>query len=291
MLTSSFLFGKGFWVNYGWEIFDYVTSAHVASLGNSTIAYPLETVSGSIINPFIISKNIKKIELSHQSRFAGLVSSDIISGQLDINQRTLFNYNILYEGIGSIPDTRGALMDWGFDGVYGTNDVGENNGKLDEGERLDDSKINYFSQRQIAFHSAFLREINQKKIGIGVKLLHYRLDKNYALAYAGLADCYGQRVIRFEYGEEWIDSALYVADLALKINPNLAEAYKAKGLIHMASHKLNKGENATDKALSLNPGYHTAVANKGVFLSTNTVRPSTVSLNCFSLNMDGTNCK
>ena len=183
MLTSSFLFGKGFWVNYGWEIFDYVTSAHVASLGNSTIAYPLETVSGSIINPFIISKNIKKIELSHQSRFAGLVSSDIISGQLDINQRTLFNYNILYEGIGSIPDTRGALMDWGFDGVYGTNDVGENNGKLDEGERLDDSKINYFSQRQIAFHSAFLREINQKKIGIGVKLLHYRLDKNYALGF------------------------------------------------------------------------------------------------------------
>tara|TARA_Y100001970_G_scaffold292294_1_gene432968 strand:+ start:5225 stop:7168 length:1944 start_codon:yes stop_codon:yes gene_type:complete len=120
-------------------------------------------------------------------------------------------------------------------------------------------------QRARSYYGMYTRDGNETSINLLNEAL--AIDKNYALAYAGLADCYGQRVIRFEYGEEWIDSALYVADLALKINPNLAEAYKAKGLIHMASHKLNKGENATDKALSLNPGYHTAVANKGVFLS------------------------
>jgi TolB-like protein/Tfp pilus assembly protein PilF len=120
-------------------------------------------------------------------------------------------------------------------------------------------------QRARSYYGMYTRDGNE----ISINLLNEALgiDKNYALAYAGLADCYGQRVIRFNYGEEWIDSALHVADLALKINPNLAEAYKAKGLIHMASHKLTEGERATDKALSLNPGYHTAVANKGVFLS------------------------
>jgi len=183
VLLSSFQYGRGYWVNYGWEIFNYVTSAHIASLGNATIAYPVETAAGSIINPFFKSKNRKKIELSHQSRYAGLVSSDIFGGQMLVNQRTRLNYNILYEGIGSIPDTREALMDWGLDGVLGTNDAGENNGILDQGERLDKSKINYFSQRQLAFHSSFLRSVNQRKIGVGIKFLNYRLDKHYALGF------------------------------------------------------------------------------------------------------------
>ncbi len=182
-LLTSFQYGTGYWVNYGWEIFNYVTSAHIASLGNATIAYPIETAAGSIINPFFNSKNRKKIELSHQSRYAGLVSSDIIGGQMLVNQRTALNYNILYEGIGSIPDTRDALMDWGLDGIIGTNDIGENNGILDQGERLDKSKINYFSQKQLAFHSSFLRSVNKKKIGVGIKFLHYRLDKHYALGF------------------------------------------------------------------------------------------------------------
>ena len=179
----SIQYGKGYWVNYGWEIFDYVTSAHVASLGNATVAYPIETAAGSIINPFFNLKNRKKIELSHQSRYAGLVSSDILGGQILVNQRTALNFNVLYEGVGSIPDTRDALIDWGLDGVLGTNDAGENNGILDEGERLDKSKINYFSQRQLAFHSSFLRSINNRNIGVGIKFLHYRLDENYALGF------------------------------------------------------------------------------------------------------------
>ena len=120
-------------------------------------------------------------------------------------------------------------------------------------------------QRARSYYGMYTSNDNETAINLFNEAL--TIDKNYALAYAGLADCYGQRVIRFNYGQEWIDSALYVADIALKINPNLAEAYKAKGLIYMASHKLSNGEVSTDKALSLNPGYHTAVANKGVFLS------------------------
>jgi len=183
VLLISFQYGTGYWVNYGWEIFNYVTSAHVASLGNATIAYPIKSAAGSIINPFSQLKDRRKIELSHQSRYSGLINSDIIGGQILVNQKTALNFNILYEGIGSIPDTRGALMDWGLDGVIGTNDIGENNGVLDEGERLDKSKINYFSQRQIAFHSSFLRSVNNQNIGFGIKFLHYKLDNHFALGF------------------------------------------------------------------------------------------------------------
>ena len=120
-------------------------------------------------------------------------------------------------------------------------------------------------QRARSYYGMYTSDGNETAINLLNEALS--IDENYALAYAGLADCYGQRVIRFNYSQEWIDSALYAADIALKINPNLAEAYKAKGLIYMASHNLSEGEINTDKALSLNPGYHTAVANKGVFLS------------------------
>ncbi|HEY4643370.1 MAG TPA: protein kinase, partial [Bacteroidota bacterium] len=53
------------------------------------------------------------------------------------------------------------------------------------------------------------------------------LDPNYALAYAGLGDAYGQRVQRFGFAEGWLDSAVAVTDKAISIDPNLAEAYKA----------------------------------------------------------------
>ncbi len=120
-------------------------------------------------------------------------------------------------------------------------------------------------QRARSYYGMYTKDDNETAINLFNEALS--IDNNYALAYAGLADCYGQRIIRFNYSQEWVDSALHVADIALNINPNLAEAHKAKGLIYMASNKLSKGEASNDKALSLNPGYHTEVANKGVFLS------------------------
>ena len=45
------------------------------------------------------------------------------------------------ESIGDIPDTRNALLDYGLDGMPNTGDIGENNGILDDGERLDQKKL------------------------------------------------------------------------------------------------------------------------------------------------------
>ena len=40
-------------------------------------------------------------------------------------------------------DTRSALFDWGLDGEYGTNDLGEGNGIIDEGDYFVIYKINW----------------------------------------------------------------------------------------------------------------------------------------------------
>ena len=120
-------------------------------------------------------------------------------------------------------------------------------------------------QRARSYYGMYTNDGNETAINLFNEALS--IDKNYALAYAGLSDCYGQRFIRFSYSKDWADSALYTADVALKINPNLAEAHKAKGLAYLGLNMNKKSEVHTDKALELNPGFHTAVANKGIALT------------------------
>ena len=120
-------------------------------------------------------------------------------------------------------------------------------------------------QRARNYYGMYTASANESAISLFNQAL--KLDENYALSYAGLADSYAQRVIRSDYEDSWLDSALNVANIALKINPNLAEAYKAKGLIYLASNNLDLAELNNDKALDINPGYYTAVANKGIFLN------------------------
>ena len=197
IFTINCLFSDVVWVKYGWEIFEYVTDARTAALGNSSIAYNFNTPSGSLINP-ILSNNSKKISLTHQSRFAGMVNIDLIGFSIQSKNKNL-NFNFLYEGIGEIPDTRSMLLDWGSDGKFGTNDYGEGNGTLDEGERLDTDKLRYFNQHQFGIHTSFKHTINNIPIGLGIKVLSYTLDDNYALG-VGLDVGILRRIKRFNFG-------------------------------------------------------------------------------------------
>jgi len=173
-------FSNGYWVNYGWEIFEHVTDARTAALGNATTAYQFGGNSSSLMNPIFSTQGSQEITLAHQSRFAGLLNNDLASFQIQRSGKPI-QINLLYEGIGQIPDTRNMLLDWGNDGQFGTNDPGEGNGILDEGERLDADQIRFFSQHQIGIHAAFNHSFRQMPLGIGIKVLSYILDDHYAL--------------------------------------------------------------------------------------------------------------
>ena len=179
LLTICSTYGKNYNVNYGWEIFEYTQSARTASLG-SAVAADNNNSSSSMRNPIFSKKNKKQISITHQDRFLGILNTDFISFDIKNNKKNI-NLNLIYESIGDIPDTRNVLLDWGYDGQFGTNDLGEGNGVLDEGERLDIEKIAFFSQSRIGIYGASTKEIFSYPVGFGLKIISTSLNNNSSL--------------------------------------------------------------------------------------------------------------
>ena len=180
-LNSSKLYAEVDWVNFGWELFDRISDARITSLAQASIAYPITSSATSMVNPALSHIYNDKIGMTHQSRIAGMVNSEFIGFNKNIDDSSWISFSLLYEGINNIPDTRNILLDWGNDGVFGTFDAGEGNGILDEGERLDINKIGYFNQNQLGVYAAMSKPYNKWKIGLGIKLLFQTLDDHYAL--------------------------------------------------------------------------------------------------------------
>ena len=180
LILSKILFGNVEFVNFGWEAFDYITDARSSALGNSNIAYKFDSPGSTIINPIFVSVEQKYVSLTHQVRFAGLINNDLIGFKVG-RSKIPFNMNIFYQSIGKIPDTREMLLDWGLDGQFGTNDIGEGNGKLDEGERLDENKLSFFSQNQIGIHNSFRKFFFNQEFGLAFKILGKKLHRYSAL--------------------------------------------------------------------------------------------------------------
>jgi protein kinase/serine/threonine-protein kinase len=88
-------------------------------------------------------------------------------------------------------------------------------------------------------------------------------DPSYAEPWAGLADAYGQRVLRYGYGIEWADSAEAAARHAIELDPELASAHKALALAHVAEGDLNGSLEANLRAVELAPNNADAINNVG----------------------------
>jgi TolB-like protein/cytochrome c-type biogenesis protein CcmH/NrfG len=88
-------------------------------------------------------------------------------------------------------------------------------------------------------------------------------DPAYAEPWAGLADAYGQRALRYGYGPEWADSSEAAARHALSLTPDLATAYKALGLAHIVRQEVDEALAANLRAIELDPNYGDAINNAG----------------------------
>ncbi|KPJ61497.1 MAG: hypothetical protein AMJ46_02155 [Latescibacteria bacterium DG_63] len=109
------------------------------------------------------------------------------------------------------------------------------------------------------YYYRYRKQDNENAIELFKKALD--LDPNYALAYAGLGDAYGQRTGRFGLEASWLDEAIEISQKALSIDPSCPEAYKALGLAYMAKGKRHKALEAYEKAVELNPNFYPAVGN------------------------------
>ena len=111
------------------------------------------------------------------------------------------------------------------------------------------------------YYYRYHKEDNENAIKLFKKALE--LDPNYALAYAGLGDAYGQRVQRFGFPSSWIDSSIAAGEQSVTLDPTLAEGYKALALGYQQMGKLTAALENYKKSVDLNPNYYPAVANIG----------------------------
>jgi len=103
------------------------------------------------------------------------------------------------------------------------------------------------------YYSRYKKEDNEQAIELFKKALE--LDPDYALAHAGLADAYSQRVIRFGFPKaEWFDRVIEEAQISISLDPNLAEGYKALGSAYgFLKGWWRKAVEAGQKAVEANP--------------------------------------
>ena len=93
--------------------------------------------------------------------------------------------------------------------------------------------------------------------------LALELDPNYALAYAELGNAYAQ-MYNITKEVTFKELGFQSVEKALAINPDLAEAYKARGVLNAYTGQLKKSLEDNLKAVNLKPGYTDAISNVGL---------------------------
>lgn len=116
--------------------------------------------------------------------------------------------------------------------------------------------------RGLDFYTRYEKTANEQAIALFKKALES--DANYALAFTGLADAYAAISARYGGDPKWLDEALKLARKAQKLDPDLAEAYKAAGTVYAIRGAYRKSLEANRRAIVLNPNLAAALVNIGI---------------------------
>jgi len=92
------------------------------------------------------------------------------------------------------------------------------------------------------------------------------VDPNYALAWAGVADCHAQLVQHGHAADaaERLRTGLEAAEHAIQLNPELADGYKAKALVLRYEGDLDGARAALELAIQANPRHTPSLINLAV---------------------------
>jgi tetratricopeptide (TPR) repeat protein len=81
-------------------------------------------------------------------------------------------------------------------------------------------------------------------------------DSNFALAYAGLSDCYSSYVMfAVDPKKSWLEKAEKASLKALALDPDLAEAHRSLSRLYMTEGKTEKAIQEAEEAVKANPNY------------------------------------
>jgi serine/threonine protein kinase/Tfp pilus assembly protein PilF len=102
----------------------------------------------------------------------------------------------------------------------------------------------------------FLFRLNRKNIEFALEMFSkaIELDPDYALAFAGRADCHSFLFLYFDSSEERnVEQSLAASEKALALDSELAEAHAARGLALSLVKRDDEAEKEFETAIQLNP--------------------------------------
>jgi len=112
------------------------------------------------------------------------------------------------------------------------------------------------------------RDLASYQTAVNLYNLSLETDSTFAQAYIGLAWTYQNRNFWPEYfTENFLDSCLVLADMALSIDDKLEDAYYLKGYYYEANGDLEEALHNFDRTIEINPNYYLAYMHRGDLLS------------------------
>lgn len=154
---------------YAGEFLSIGVGGRALGLGGAYVALA-EDATGGYWNPAALAAlTYPEVGLMHEERFAGLINYDFGAVVIPYGPDASLGLSIIRLGIDGIPDSRDALIDQNGNGI------------LDAGERLDYSRITYFSASDLAVYVTYAqRSSDDLFYGCNVKLIRRSLANGSA---------------------------------------------------------------------------------------------------------------
>jgi serine/threonine protein kinase/Tfp pilus assembly protein PilF len=106
----------------------------------------------------------------------------------------------------------------------------------------------------------FYRHTHRRGIDYAIEMYEHAIERDpaYALAYAGMADCYSYLFKFFDSDSSNIEKAMTLSRKSLELDPKLAEAHVARGRAFYFSRRYDEAEREFKTAIRLNPHLYAA---------------------------------
>jgi TolB-like protein len=113
------------------------------------------------------------------------------------------------------------------------------------------------------------KNLDSYQKAVSLYIASVEMDSTFAKTYTGLAFAYWDRYYNETYFKEnFLDSCLVLANIALSYDDQLDEAYYLKGRYYYEKAQNEEAMYNFDKALQINPNYYSAYSGKGAILTT-----------------------
>jgi adenylate cyclase len=101
----------------------------------------------------------------------------------------------------------------------------------------------------------FLNRFRKVDFEFARQMFHQAIEKDpeFALAWAGYADCFALEIMYADPTPWFKDRAREASERALALNPKLAEAHASSGLAHLVCEEFEQAERELKTAIELNP--------------------------------------